>query len=85
MVDERVGMAERGGGGNVLPACVADVLGSLFGRMVGSDVGPVVAPGPVGNAAPAPTLADMEGVDAPVRVFDAIERIGTTRSHAMPS
>lgn len=84
-VDERVGMAERGVGGYVVLACVVTVLGSLFGRMVGSVVGPVVALGPVGNAAPAPTLADMEGVDAPVPVFDGIERIGTTRSHAMPS
>ena len=78
--DERAGMAGRVVGGKVVLACVVDV-GSLFGLMVG----PVVAPGPVRSAAPAPTLADVEGVDAPVPVFDGIKWIGTTRSHAMPS
>ena len=67
--DGRAGMAGRVVGGKVVLACVVDV-GSLFGLMVGSVVGPVVAPGPVRSAAPAPTLADVEG---------------TTRSHAMPS
>ena len=82
--DERAGMAGRVVGGKVVLACVVDV-GSLFGLTVGSVVGPVVAPGPVRSAAPAPTLADVEGGDAPVPVFDGIKWIGTTRSHAMPS
>ena len=84
-VDERAGIAGCGVGGKVVLACVVTVLGLLFGPVVGGVVGPVVSPEPVGSTAPAPPLGDVEGVDAPVPVFDGIERIGTTRSHAMPS